>query len=84
MTYYLPDLQSAYNFEHSTETAVLKVLSDIARALDSGDLPMPTLLDLSAAFDSVDHDTLLRQLRETHGLNGVVMNWFASYLSGRL
>ena len=43
----------------STETAVLKVLADILLELDSGDLAMLTLLDLSAAFDSVDHDTLL-------------------------
>ena len=55
----LPDLQSAYRAMHSTETAVLKVLADILLALDSGDLAMLTLLDLSAAFDSVDHDTLL-------------------------
>ena len=80
----LPDLQSAYRVNHSTETAILKVLSDILLALDAGDLAMLNLLDLSAAFDSVDHDTLLRRLRETYGLNGVVMNWFASYLSGRL
>ena len=40
---------------HSTETAVLEVLADILLALDSGDLAMLTLLDLSAAFDSVDH-----------------------------
>ena len=56
----LPDLQSAYRAMHSTETAVLKVLSDILLALDSGNLLMLTLLDLSAAFDSVDHDTLLK------------------------
>ena len=54
----LPDLQSAYRAMHSTETAVLKVLADILLALDSGDLAMLTLLDLSAAFDSVNHDTL--------------------------
>ena len=54
-----PDLQSAYRAMHSTETAVLKVLSDLLLALDSGNLAMLTLLDLSAAFDSVDHDTLL-------------------------
>ena len=44
---------------HSTETSVLKVFSDILLALDSGNLAMLTMLDLSAAFDSVDHDTLL-------------------------
>jgi len=46
----LPDLQSAYRAMHSTETAVLKVLADILLALDSGDLAMLTLLDLSAEF----------------------------------
>jgi len=55
----LPDRQSAYWAFHSTETAVLKVLADILLAVDSGDLAALTLLDLSAAFDSVDHETLL-------------------------
>ena len=56
----LPDLQSAYRAHHSTETALLKVLSDILLALDSGNLAMLTLLDLSAAFDSVDHESMTR------------------------
>jgi len=55
----LPDRQSAYRAHHSTETAVLRVLSDILLALDSGDIAALTLLDLSAAFDSVDYATLL-------------------------
>ena len=54
-----PDLQSAYRANHSTETAVLRVLSDILTALDSGNLVVLMLLDLSAAFDSVDHAALL-------------------------
>jgi hypothetical protein len=45
----LPELQSAYRVHHSTETAVLKVLADILRAIDKGDLAVLTLLDLSAA-----------------------------------
>ena len=57
----LPDLQSAYRAKHSTETAILKVLADILLALDSGNLAMRTQLGLSAAFDSVDHDILLRR-----------------------
>ena len=78
-----PDLQSAYRANHSTETAVLKVLPDILTALDSGNLAFLMPLDLSAAFDSVDHAALLRRLRVSYGLDGTVINWFASYLSGR-
>jgi len=52
----LPRLQSAYRANHSTETAILKVLSDILLAVDAGDLLALVLLDLSAAFDTVDHD----------------------------
>ena len=59
----LPPLQSAYRVSHSTETAVLKVLSDILLAIDSGDLSALVLLDLSAAFDTVDHDILIRRLK---------------------
>lgn len=80
----LPDLQSAYRAMHSTETAVLKVVADILLALDSGNLAMLTLLDLSAAFDSVDHDTLLNRLQTSYGLGGQVINWFTSYIRGRV
>jgi len=79
----LPDLQSAYRTNHSTETAVLKVVADILQALDSGDLAVLVLIDLSTAFDAVDHATLLRRLRKSYGLNGIVIDWFTSYLSGR-
>jgi len=70
----LPDLQSAYRAHHSTETAVTKVLSDILTALDTGDIGMLTLLDLSAAFDTVDHNILLRRLAVSYGLGGTVFH----------
>ena len=79
----LPDRQSAYRAYHSTETAVLRVLSDILLALDSGNIAVLTLLDLSAAFDSVDHATLLQRLQTSYGLGGSVIAWFSSYLSNR-
>jgi len=79
----LLDRQSAYRRFHSTETAVLRVQSDIMMVLDYSDLAMLTLLDLSAAFDSVDHDTLLKRLQKSYGLDGVVVSWFISYLAGR-
>ena len=67
----LPDRQSSYRRFHSTETAVLRVLSDILTALDSGILAMLTLLDLSAAFDSVDRKILLRRLMVLVGLSSL-------------
>ena len=79
----LPNLQSTYRAHHSTETAVLRVLSDILRAIDNGDLAMLTLLDLSAAFDTVDHATLLRRLELSYGIGGTVLNWFRSFLDDR-
>jgi len=59
----LPDLQSTYKTHHSNETAVLEVLSDILLALHSGDVTVLMMLDLSAAFNSVDHVTLLKRLK---------------------
>lgn len=79
----LPRFQSAYRPHHSTETAVLKVLADILLAIDGGDLAGLALLDLSAAFDTVDYDVLLRRLQTTYGVGGVVQAWFRSYLTDR-
>jgi len=55
----IPPLQSSYRQGHSTETVVLRVLSDILQAVDNGDLAALVLLDMSAAFDTVDHSILL-------------------------
>jgi hypothetical protein len=79
----LPPLQSGFRPGHSTETAVLRVLSDILQAVDRGDLAALVLLDLSAAFDTVDHEILLHRMRVTFGIDDKVHQWFGSYLSGR-
>ena len=80
----LPDLQSAYRANHSTDTAVLKVLSDILMAIDKGDLAMLVMLDLSAAFDSVDQSILLcRHIHIYTDWNSTVLKWFSSYLDHR-
>lgn len=70
----LHELQSAYRAYHSTEIAVLRVLSDILGALDRDDLAVVTLLDLSAAFDTVDHSTLSRRLKISSGISGMVID----------
>jgi len=80
----LPRFQSAYRAHHSTETAVLKVLTDILLAVDAGDLSALVLLDLSAAFDTVDHGILLHRLDSSYQIVGSVQQWFQSYLSNRL
>jgi hypothetical protein len=79
----LPSYQSAYQPFHSTETAVLHMLSDILKAVDSGDVAGLVLLDLSSAFDNVDHDVLLRRLNTSYGINGTAIQWFRSCLTGR-
>jgi len=69
----LPDRQSAYQAFRLTETAIARLLSDILTALDTGDIPALALLDLSAAFDTVDHSILLHRLRTSFGLSGSVL-----------
>jgi hypothetical protein len=76
-------VQSAYRANHSTETALLRVMNDLLLAVDKGDGAALVLLDLSAAFDTIDHTVLLSCLECRFGLKGVVHDWFRSYLSNR-
>ena len=78
-----PQNQSAYRRYHSTETAVISVTNDIIRAVDRGEVTALVLLDLSAAFDTVDHQTLINVLRERFAIDGVALSWFESYLANR-
>ncbi|CAB4034340.1 Hypothetical predicted protein [Paramuricea clavata] len=75
-------LQSAYRRYHSTETALLKVLNDILLSMNSQRVTLLVLLDLSSAFDTIDHGILLERLRSKFGIRGTVLSWFSSYLSG--
>ena len=79
----LDPLQSAYRPGHSCETAILKVKSDIDSALAEGDGVLLLLLDLSAAFDLVDHPMLLDRLETLLGITGTARRWMESYLTSR-
>ena len=76
----LPPLQSGFCPGHSTESAVLHVLSDVLLAVDREDFAALALLDLSAAFDTVDYDILLQRLQTSYGINSSALQWFRSYL----
>ena len=79
----LPPLQSGFRSGHSTEIAVLRILTDILLSVDRGDFATLVLLDLSAAFDTVDYDILLQRLETSFGVTGTALSWFQTYLSGR-
>ena len=79
----LPDEQLVYHKHRSTETAVLRVLSDAFAAADRGLVTLIGFLDLSAAFDTVDHRILLNRLNHSFGVEDVALGWMASYLEKR-
>lgn len=79
----LPPMQSAYRRGFSTETAICKLLNDIFVAKDSGLSTVLVQLNLSAAFDTVDHHMLLYRLQQSFGLSGNVISWIRSYLANR-
>jgi hypothetical protein len=77
-------LQSAYKSSHSTETALIKVHSDLLCAMDQKGISILILLDLSAAFDTINHTGLLAILEHDLGLTGTTLGWFKSYLTSRI
>uniref|UniRef100_A0A3B1K2F9 Reverse transcriptase domain-containing protein n=1 Tax=Astyanax mexicanus TaxID=7994 RepID=A0A3B1K2F9_ASTMX len=79
----LDQFQSGFRPNHSTETALIKVINDIRLNTDSGKISILLLLDLSAAFDTIDHNILIDRLENRVGISGTVLKWFSSYLQGR-
>ena len=75
--------QSGYRVGHSCETLLMGMFDDLLRDLDDGKVTGLFLLDMSAAFDTVDHSKLLEILEGRFGVKGSVLDWFASYLQSR-
>ena len=73
-------LQSAYKPGHSTETALVKVQHDILTSIDQHGIVILVMLDLSVAFDTIDHDILFSRMEHTLGIRGQALAWFKSYL----
>ena len=73
--------QLAYEKGHSTETGFTRIHNDILRAIDDGECVILVLLDLSAAFDTVDHGIFITRLKHRFGITGKALGWIQSYLS---
>ena len=78
-----PEAQSAHRRFHSTETALLKVYNDLLLAVDQGQEAVLVMLDYSAAFDTINHCTLIERLCHSFGIGGTALKWFMSYLEHR-
>ena len=79
----LPINQSSYKEGHSTESALIKVQSDILRNMERQQVTLLVMLDLSAAFDTIDHSIMSDVLSSRFGIGGIALKWFQSYLSNR-
>ena len=77
------EYQSGYRSGHSTETALLEVLDDVYTAADDKQFSVIIGLDLSAAFDTVQHDTLLSRLHDKFGVSSTALSWLTTYVENR-
>ena len=78
----LSESQYGFRKERSTNPAILELVTKISKAIDDNEFTMGVFLDLSKAFDTVDHVILLQKL-EHYGIRGVALDWFKNYLTGR-
>ncbi len=75
--------QSGFKKHHSTESALLRVFNDIFLATDLGNFTILLLLDLTAAFDTIDHQILVSHLETSVGICGNALRWIKSYFQNR-
>ena len=83
VTPFFPKCNPHIEKKHSTETALLKIVNDILNNMDKGKMSAIILLDLSSAFDTINHGLLLARLKNRFGIDGSVLKWIESYLSQR-
>ena len=76
------DSQYGFRKQHSTELAALELIDRIHKSMDNGQIPVSIFLDLSKAFDTLDHTILLSKLKH-YGIKNKAFQWFNSYLSNR-
>ena len=79
----MPDYQSAYRQHYSCETALVRMMNDLLRSMENQRVTALVAVDLSAAFDTVDHDILVSVLHHKFGISHSALQWFDSYLRPR-
>ena len=79
----LHDYQSGYRENRRCETVLLKLINDLLWSMERKNITVMIVLDLSAAFDTVDHEVLLRNLQDNFGISGIALEWFRNYLNNR-
>ena len=79
----LPDFQSAYQKHHSCKTSLLKLTNNILWGMENQQATAMIILDLSAAFNTVDHEQLLQVLNHKFGVTGMALEWYKNYLIPR-
>ena len=79
----LPECQSAYRKEHSCEASLVKLVNDILWGMENQLLTAVVTLDLSAAFNTLDHDLLLDVLEKQFGITDAARKWYHNYLKPR-
>ena len=79
----LPSYQSAYHALHSTETTLVDLIDNLLWNLEKQELSVVAIMDLLAAFDTVDHNLLRSILNEQYGITGEALEWIDSYLRPR-
>ena len=78
----MPGYQSAYRKNFSCETALIKIINDCLWSMDN-QITAIVAIDLSAAFDTVDHQILINVLNKRFNIKDVALEWFSNYLSSR-
>ena len=79
-----PEMQSSYRKGHSTQTALIRVVNDRLMKMNSEEVTLLVMLDVSAAFDTVNHDLLITCLHEELGIADLALRWFESYLHNKV
>ena len=80
---YLKSFSQVFRKHHSTETVLVKVTNELLIASDVGLISVLVLLDLSSAFDTINHHSLLQRIEHQIGIRGSALRWSKSYLSNR-